>query len=338
MTTRKPGVPGGELAGDSPYLAALDALKNYGQVVREQEQETGKLEAQLTLHGFDRDPDLMQHVQALLETAGMLHSLILKAQQRLAGQHAVGNEYHSSGRDADASAFRDRRPASAGPHGGSTNMGSGEVRGGPGDQPIGMHAELRQLLESVLPRAAAGHERAGRFDGQSGLQAPRPRPADWDDDRWQAYLAAYHQGRAGWLGCRDSRAADDPFGPPLHLDDAALAAAVGQGSDAGEATGIYLRAYAHFSGYRSTAEMLASHRLRAEIREIDPSGRAELRYTTPDPGGDQVLAGDSLRSALAEARMHSAFSPSEWVVVRHDDRTEISRYCGGRRVDSPAQS
>jgi hypothetical protein len=200
-----------------------------------------------------------------------------------------------------------------------------------------MHAELQQLLESVLPRTAAGHERAGRFDGQSGLQAPRTRPADWDDDRWQAYLAAYHHGRAGWLGCRDSRAADDPFGPPLHLDEAALTAAVGQGSDAEEVTSTYLRAYAHFSGYRSTAEMLASHKLRAEIREVAPSGRARLLRTTSDTGGDQILADDHLRSALADARMHSAFGQTECIVVRHDDRTEIARYCGGKRVDSPSR-
>lgn len=62
-----------------------------------------------------------------------------------------------------------------------------------------MHAELQQLLESVLPRADGSCERAGRFDGQSGLSAPRPGPAEWDGRQRRAYLAGYHQGRAGWL-------------------------------------------------------------------------------------------------------------------------------------------
>jgi hypothetical protein len=198
-----------------------------------------------------------------------------------------------------------------------------------GHDVTGMHAELQQLPGSVLPRANGSCERAGRFDGQSGLGAPRPGPAEWDGGQRRAYLVGYHQGRAGWLGCRDSRAAGPAFGPPLHLDKPALAAAVGDGSDTAEAARVYLRAYAHFSGYQSTAEMLASHRLRFEIREV-VSGVAHLRSITPDVGGDELLAGDCLRAVLTEARSRSLFSDSEWTVAAHGTGLEIARYLGGR--------
>lgn len=100
------GMPNGELAGDSPYRAALSAMDGYDQVAQQHEQAAETLEAQLTLHGFDRDPGLMEHIRALREIAGAIRAHTSGARQVLVDHHAAGDEYHTSGVDAEASAFR----------------------------------------------------------------------------------------------------------------------------------------------------------------------------------------------------------------------------------------
>jgi hypothetical protein len=99
-------MPNGELAGDSPYRAALSAMDGYDRVAQQHEQAAETLEAQLVLHGFDRDPALMEHIRALREIAGTIRAHTGGARQVLIGHHAAGDEYHTSGVDAEASAFR----------------------------------------------------------------------------------------------------------------------------------------------------------------------------------------------------------------------------------------
>jgi hypothetical protein len=100
------GMPNGELAGDSPYRSALTAMDGYDQVAAQHEQAAETLEAQLTLHGFDRDQGLMEHIRALRETASQIRAHTAGARQVLVDHHATGDEYHTSGVDAEASAFR----------------------------------------------------------------------------------------------------------------------------------------------------------------------------------------------------------------------------------------
>jgi hypothetical protein len=100
------GIPNGELAGDSPYRAALTAMDGYDQVAQQHEQAAETLEAQLVLHGFDRDPGLMEHIRALREVASQIRAHTSGARQVLVDHHAAGDEYHTSGVDAEASAFR----------------------------------------------------------------------------------------------------------------------------------------------------------------------------------------------------------------------------------------
>jgi hypothetical protein len=98
--------PIGELAGDSPYQAAIEALGVYGRTAEAQGNATGELEASLTIHGFDRDPAVMEHLSALKEAVAQLEVHVSSAQAGLAARHSAGAEYHASGQDAASSAFR----------------------------------------------------------------------------------------------------------------------------------------------------------------------------------------------------------------------------------------
>jgi len=102
----QPAPPGAELAGDSPYQAALAALDTFGLVVGDHGQAIQTLEAQLTAHGLDRDQALTAHIQALRGLASQARSTADQARQVLVDHHAAGDEYHTSGVDAGASAFR----------------------------------------------------------------------------------------------------------------------------------------------------------------------------------------------------------------------------------------
>lgn len=99
-------VPNGELAGDSPYRAAFDALEQYNQVAEQHRQAGEVLEAQLTMHGFDRDPALMEKIRGMQESATQISLHTSGARETLIANHGQGEEYHRSGVDADSSAFR----------------------------------------------------------------------------------------------------------------------------------------------------------------------------------------------------------------------------------------
>jgi hypothetical protein len=99
-------IPSGELAGDSPYQAAQVALEGYERLAERNEQAAETLEAQLTVHGFDRDQALMEHIRGVRESAGQIRAHAAQARQVLVDHHGTGAEYHQSGTDAHASAFR----------------------------------------------------------------------------------------------------------------------------------------------------------------------------------------------------------------------------------------
>lgn len=99
-------MPNGELVGDSPYRAAFAALEQYDAVAQRHEQSSETLEAQLTVHGFDRDQQMMAQIHALREAAGMIRLASGQARQILIANHAQGDEYHRGGTAADSSAFR----------------------------------------------------------------------------------------------------------------------------------------------------------------------------------------------------------------------------------------
>ncbi|MBO0820634.1 MAG: hypothetical protein J2P26_07255 [Nocardiopsaceae bacterium] len=95
-----------ELAADSPYQAAVAALDSFGDIARGHEQAAEALEAQLTVHGFDRHQELMAHVTALRQLAGQARADAGRARQVLAERQATGDDYHTSGADVGASGFR----------------------------------------------------------------------------------------------------------------------------------------------------------------------------------------------------------------------------------------
>jgi hypothetical protein len=99
------GIPS-ELAGDSPYAAAVAAVEFFGKTAARHEQAVATLEAELTVCGFHRDQALMSHIRALQEAAAVTRRRAATALKVLQGRHAAGQEYHTSGRDAAASAFR----------------------------------------------------------------------------------------------------------------------------------------------------------------------------------------------------------------------------------------
>jgi len=101
-----PPAPGAELAGESPYRAALAALDTFTRAASGHEQALQTLEAQLTVHGLDHDPTVMTHVQRLNELARQTSARAARARQILAERHAAGDEYHTTSVDAGASAFR----------------------------------------------------------------------------------------------------------------------------------------------------------------------------------------------------------------------------------------
>jgi hypothetical protein len=100
------GGPGGELTGDSPYRAAVAAIESFGRTAARHEQAVATLEAELTLHGLDRDPALMTHVRALQDATAATTNGAVAALKTLQSRHSAGDEYHTSARDAAASAVR----------------------------------------------------------------------------------------------------------------------------------------------------------------------------------------------------------------------------------------
>ncbi len=100
------GTHNGELAGDSPYLAAQAAFTNFDGSGERFAGAAETLEAQLTAHGFHRDPALMTHIRALREAASQINTHARNGSTTLVAHHSAGHEYHRTGVDANASAFR----------------------------------------------------------------------------------------------------------------------------------------------------------------------------------------------------------------------------------------
>lgn len=103
---RIPGASGDELFGDTPYREALAALDTYTEAAAANARAAESLEALLTVHGFDRDEALMSHIAAVRDGATRLQAHGRDARMGLFMRHGAGQEYHASGKDAAASAFR----------------------------------------------------------------------------------------------------------------------------------------------------------------------------------------------------------------------------------------
>jgi hypothetical protein len=95
----------GELVGDSKYRAAIAATNAFAAVARTVGNAAQRLESELTLVQFDRDSQVISPVREMQQRAEQLLSDIANLRRALEG-HRQGDEYHSSGTDASAEAFR----------------------------------------------------------------------------------------------------------------------------------------------------------------------------------------------------------------------------------------
>lgn len=168
----------GNLAGDSPYDAALAALDAFGLAAEQNEQAAEALEAQLTIHGFHRDPRLTDQIGALLQAVGRARAHAASARRILVSHHASGSEYHRSGADAGATAFRaDGRSAlpDAGPapDAGSAGIPSGRTEPvdpvdailGTGPDALPATLATRQVLRLAVDAGLKPELRSGTYRG-----------------------------------------------------------------------------------------------------------------------------------------------------------------------------
>lgn len=94
-------------AGDTPYDGMQGALDTYATQAQGISASVGDdLTAASAVHGFDRDPALTADIAHITDLAEQLQSATAAAKAGLAARHAEGAEYHGSGQDAHASAFR----------------------------------------------------------------------------------------------------------------------------------------------------------------------------------------------------------------------------------------
>lgn len=98
--------PSGELAGDSPYTAALNVTGQFEQQAQQLGRAGEQVEAELTAHEFHRDQQLMTHVRAMREALQQATQHAAGMRQVLIANHAAGHEYHSTGKDAASSGLR----------------------------------------------------------------------------------------------------------------------------------------------------------------------------------------------------------------------------------------
>ncbi len=94
------------LTGETPYRAAAGAFGRFDTAAQAYGTAAETLEAQLTTHGFNRDPGLMRHIRGLRAAAVQVAATATAARQALIANHARGDEYHSTGWDAGSSGFR----------------------------------------------------------------------------------------------------------------------------------------------------------------------------------------------------------------------------------------
>ena len=93
--------------GDTPFDAMLTAHRQH---TKQQRQIAGAAHDDLMAHAiareFDRDPEYMASLQAIADSAEAAAVAAENAVRGLNARHADGAEYHGTGHDADASAFR----------------------------------------------------------------------------------------------------------------------------------------------------------------------------------------------------------------------------------------
>lgn len=101
------GLPGGgELPGDTPYAAAHGALETFRAEAGRCLEAAGVLEAQLTVYGFDRDPQLLAAVNTIGESCAAAYECSVSTLRLLDVNHATGAEYHARATAAGSSGFR----------------------------------------------------------------------------------------------------------------------------------------------------------------------------------------------------------------------------------------
>lgn len=98
--------PAGEIAGDSPYTAALNVAGEFEQHAQQVGLAGERVEAQLTADGFDRDQKLMTCVRGMREELRVAAEEAANMRRALITGHSAGAKYHSTGRDAASSGTR----------------------------------------------------------------------------------------------------------------------------------------------------------------------------------------------------------------------------------------
>jgi hypothetical protein len=102
------GTPMADLdSGDTPYEAMLAVHTAHA---KEQREVAAKAQDELTahaiVHGFNRDREYMAYLQNVIDTAEAAATAAEGCVRGMQARHADGAEYHATGQDADASAFR----------------------------------------------------------------------------------------------------------------------------------------------------------------------------------------------------------------------------------------
>ncbi len=93
-------------SGDTPYDAALGAFDAHSLAARQNAAAIEQVEATLTAHEFNRDPDVMAKVARMHELQAQADQAAADARAHMVSNHAQGKEYHGTGTDAAATAFR----------------------------------------------------------------------------------------------------------------------------------------------------------------------------------------------------------------------------------------
>lgn len=92
---------------DTAYEGMQNAFQAFADRANEIEKTAADdLVAAAAIHGFDRDRQAMADIQDLADQAQALVAKANAAKAGLIDRHAAGQEYHETGSDADASAFR----------------------------------------------------------------------------------------------------------------------------------------------------------------------------------------------------------------------------------------
>jgi hypothetical protein len=98
----------GALEGaDTPHEAMQQAFQAFGaSAAKIAQSASDDLAAAAAVHGMDRDPQTMADIAEIADQAAAVQARAQQAASGLASRHADGAEYHGTGTDAHASAFR----------------------------------------------------------------------------------------------------------------------------------------------------------------------------------------------------------------------------------------